>query len=318
MAFSSMQIGFVYVLTNVSFPGLVKVGLTFNLPEDRSSELNTTGIPTPFDVAFRATTSWPRAVEARAHELLAAYRVSPKREFFRVDTDDAINAVRLALIEAAGIDSWRQSESHMLLNGSRLALTLEAGQLFALISYNSLADIITKKPQPLDFWQAHSDGDLLEIYVTDSPGHVAGLSDNDPGGTDEPVPYLNRDGDAYNGLLIGRERLMPGERLVWVPAPASADTQERVIFEACDHCQLTCRTWSPVIGLHGLPLLLNDLQHDTLWPAAERAVRAALALPVPRTWAPRGDRDSSWATIGTEPPNPEHWLPQLKRKRRKR
>ena len=44
--------GFVYVLTNVSMPGLVKLGFTTQSPPSRAKELsNATSVPTPFSVA---------------------------------------------------------------------------------------------------------------------------------------------------------------------------------------------------------------------------------------------------------------------------
>jgi hypothetical protein len=314
----ALQVGFVYVLTNESLPGLVKVGETSSLPEDRSKKLHTTGVPTPFNVVFRAATSRPYPVERKAQKLLKAHRINPRREFFKVGVDEAIEAVRLALVEEAGIHSWQRSEGYMLARGDRLSLTLESGQVFALVGYRSLSHLLSGAAEILDLWEAHSDGDQLEIYVTNSPHHVAGFSDGDPGGTADPVPHLNREGTATNGLINGRERLMPGERLVWLPAPESAGIHESVVFEARDYCQIVSRTWSPVTGSHGFPLILNDFQHDDIWPEAKRAIRAVLSLPVPRDWAPRDDRDPSWASVGTESADPEYWLPQLERKRKRR
>ena len=318
MSSPAYTVGFVYVLTNESMPGTVKIGLTSGLPEDRAKKLYTTGVPQPFEVAYRTATSRPEAVERRAHELLHKYRTNAGREFFRVTVAEAVDAVRRAAVEAAGIGSWESPTQHLLKLGDRLALTLESGQVFALIGYHSFDDILAGKANIIDLWQAHSDGDLLEIFGTGSAGHVAGFSDGDPGGTDDPVPYLDRGKTVANGLINGRERLMPGERLVWLPAPEDSETETSVVFEARDYCQVVSRTWSPALGPNGLPLLLNDFMHTDVWPAADRAIREALALSAPRTWAPRQDRGLQWETIGSQPPNPEHWLPQLKRRHRKR
>ena len=89
--------GFVYVLSNPAMPGLVKVGRTDRTSDVRADELHTTGVPSPFEVEFRSITSKPKEVEKRAHGLLAAHRVNPKREFFNVPVDDAVKAVREAL-----------------------------------------------------------------------------------------------------------------------------------------------------------------------------------------------------------------------------
>lgn len=318
MASSMYTVGFVYVVTNEAMPGIVKIGRTSGLPEDRAKDLYTTGVPEPFEVAYRTATSRPEAVERRAHELLSKYRSNPKREFFRASLNDAVEAVRRAAVEVAGIGSWKSSAQHLLKSGCRLALTLEAGQALALIGYKSLSDVLSGNATIIDIWQAHSDGDLLEIFATESAGHIAGFSDDDPGGADDPVPYLNREETVANGLINGRERLMPGERLVWLPAPEVTEIETSVVFEAMDYCQIVSRTWSPKLGPHDLPLLLNEFTYTDAWPAARRSIREALALPTPRAWAPRQDRNPQWESIGSKLPNPEHWLPQLKRRPRKR
>src|ERR1700712_4256207 len=129
------SVGFVYVLTNPAFPDRVKVGKTRLIVEDRADDLYTTGVPEPFQVAFVAMTSHRKRVEARAKRRLGDDRPNPRREFFRVTADVAIEAVRLAMVETAGITSWHGPQRHDLQSGDRLALVLETGQVFALISY---------------------------------------------------------------------------------------------------------------------------------------------------------------------------------------
>ncbi len=104
-------VGFVYVLSNKAMPGIVKVGMTTKLAEDRAKQLHTTGVPLPFDVEFRALTSRPHEVEQCAHKFLESFRISPKREYFQVSPDIAIDTVRDALLAAAGIDAWETRTS---------------------------------------------------------------------------------------------------------------------------------------------------------------------------------------------------------------
>jgi hypothetical protein len=84
-----------------------------------------------------------------------------------------------------------------------------------------------------------------------------------------------------------------------------------------DYCQVVSRTWSPV-SQYGFPFLLNDV---TTRPSAEMsaAVRRTLALPMPRRWAPRyrNERDG-WEPLAMNPQKPEYWLPQLKRRKKKK
>jgi len=59
-------IGFIYVLSNEAMPGIVKVGITEKLAEDRAKKLHGTGVPLAFDVEFRAATSRIKTVETKA------------------------------------------------------------------------------------------------------------------------------------------------------------------------------------------------------------------------------------------------------------
>lgn len=319
MTIPNRTIDFVYVLTNKSMPGLVKIGFSSWLPEDRAKALYTTGVPEPFKVRYYTTTSWPQAVEGKVHQLLNDYRVNPGREFFRVTVEQAINTVRCALIDVASINGWRDSGLHSLVSGDRVSLTLKSGQIFTLLRYENLMEMMIESPKIIDYWQAHSDGDVLEIYATDSPSYVSGISDHDPGSEEDPVPYLDRNKIVVNGQVNGRECLMPGDRLVWLPAPENAKEETSIVFETQSHCQIVSRTWSPIFEPNGLPRLLNNCSHRNLWPEAERSLSDALkSFPIPRSWAPRQERDSSWAQIGSNPQPAGFWLPQLKRRKRKK
>ena len=191
---------------------MVKVGWTEKLAEDRAKKLYTTGVPLPYDVEFRAATSFPKKVEAEAHAMLTQLRVSGKREFFRASLFGAIDAVKDALLNVASIDAWRSEEPHELKRGDRIAITTEAGGLFVVLAYPHL---LAKRAEPLDLWQAHSDGDLVELMGTANPGYVTGFNDGDAGGETDPVPYLDRADRVPNGSINGRERLVPGDRLLW-------------------------------------------------------------------------------------------------------
>ena len=202
MTIQNHSVGFVYVLTNRGMPGLVKIGFTESLPEDRAKKLYTTGVPTGFEVAFRVTTSRPRDVEAKVHDLLEKHRFDGAREFFHVDVQQAIEAVRLALSDISGIGSWKSQKPHLLVEGDRLSLALRDGQIFALISFADTAQLMSGRAEILDLWQVHSDGDILEISAAHSSSQVAGFSEDDPGSSEDPVPYLNRDRTATNGMIM--------------------------------------------------------------------------------------------------------------------
>ena len=80
--------GYIYCLSNVSMPGLVKIGMTTKSPEERADGLFTTGVPTPFTIEFAKLVKEPRKKEKILHshiETVCGERVNGSREFFRVD-----------------------------------------------------------------------------------------------------------------------------------------------------------------------------------------------------------------------------------------
>jgi hypothetical protein len=75
--------GFVYVLSNPSFPGVYKVGCTERSPQQRADELSKgTGVPTEFSVIAYIECAKFQWVERDIHVRLAEYRVNRGREFF--------------------------------------------------------------------------------------------------------------------------------------------------------------------------------------------------------------------------------------------
>jgi hypothetical protein len=88
-----MAKGFVYVLSNVSMPGLVKIGFTLKVPTERAMELGTTGVPAPFEVEYYCLVEDPASLEAQMHRALSAKRESNDREFFRLSPSEAIAAI---------------------------------------------------------------------------------------------------------------------------------------------------------------------------------------------------------------------------------
>ena len=92
---SETKHGIVYVLTNPAMPGLVKIGQTTNEISNRLNELNTTGVPFPFDCLFACEVDDYKLVERSLHEAFNPYRVNPKREFFRIYPEQAIVILRM-------------------------------------------------------------------------------------------------------------------------------------------------------------------------------------------------------------------------------
>jgi hypothetical protein len=88
--------GYVYILSNESLKDL-KIGYTQNSPYDRSFDLFTTGVPTPFFVEKFWFVEDAMLCEELIHTRLTRFRTNESREFFRVDLDKAVMAAMQAM-----------------------------------------------------------------------------------------------------------------------------------------------------------------------------------------------------------------------------
>jgi len=86
--------GIVYILSNPSLPGLVKIGQTINL-EQRLSQLFNTSVPTPFKCIYAKKVQNYKEVERKLHKGLNKDRINQNREFFRIPEEDVINFLEL-------------------------------------------------------------------------------------------------------------------------------------------------------------------------------------------------------------------------------
>lgn len=88
---------YVYLLSNVSMPGLIKVGRTTNHPNQRIAELHSTGVPTRFELELSILVADSARCERLAHQALHQFRVADNREFFRVPVKKAISLILNAM-----------------------------------------------------------------------------------------------------------------------------------------------------------------------------------------------------------------------------
>jgi hypothetical protein len=92
-----MPRGIIYVFTNEAMPELVKIGFTTNESvEDRLSQLSThAGVPMPFECFFAAEVDDVENKEKLLHSLFDDRRINKRREFFRIEPEKAVTALRL-------------------------------------------------------------------------------------------------------------------------------------------------------------------------------------------------------------------------------
>jgi hypothetical protein len=84
--------GWIYVLTNESLPGLVKIGFSLKDPSLRVGELSATGVPRNFALAYEAMLAGPRDLEQAVHVALRSEHES--KEFFRTSPGKAVRVIR--------------------------------------------------------------------------------------------------------------------------------------------------------------------------------------------------------------------------------
>ena len=77
----------IYVLTNRAMPGLVKIGRTDQSVEMRMRQLDTTGVPLPFECFAAWEVPDGVAAERAIHIAFGDHRIRERREFFSLSPD---------------------------------------------------------------------------------------------------------------------------------------------------------------------------------------------------------------------------------------
>lgn len=86
----------VYVLSNSAMPDIVKIGKTTQADvKTRMNQLYTTGIPVPFECVFAIEVTDCSKVESALHIAFGPSRINPNREFFKIDSEQAIAILKL-------------------------------------------------------------------------------------------------------------------------------------------------------------------------------------------------------------------------------
>jgi len=87
------EAGWIYCLTNPSFPGMVKIGYTAGTVEDRMAQLDGTATPEPFALAGKWRSQDVTRDENRVHKALSKFRIRTNREFFELPGKQAIKTI---------------------------------------------------------------------------------------------------------------------------------------------------------------------------------------------------------------------------------
>jgi len=116
--------GYVYILTNPTMPGIVKIGKTTREPEARLKELNSaTGVAMPFKLEMAIETNNPSLTERIIHEQLTDNRINKRREFFKVTVKRAVSVAKYA---AKKTNSHVYRKTQITKNNSKYLAQLSA------------------------------------------------------------------------------------------------------------------------------------------------------------------------------------------------
>jgi len=89
--------GKVYILTNDSMPGIIKIGITDQETiEERIKSLDNTSVPKPFRFYFAIESEKYKDIEKLIHNAFSDYRIRNNREFFEMDPERAVAALKIS------------------------------------------------------------------------------------------------------------------------------------------------------------------------------------------------------------------------------
>ncbi|MDZ4746769.1 MAG: GIY-YIG nuclease family protein [bacterium] len=109
----------VYILTNESMPGYVKIGYTTGDVQERLRQLDKTGVPLPFEVYYAATVEDAYREEKWLHSIFDDRRVRANREFFKMSPEYAALALKRVEIRETRIDSELTPEQEKEVDESK-------------------------------------------------------------------------------------------------------------------------------------------------------------------------------------------------------
>jgi len=104
--------GYVYVLSNKSMPGLLKIGYSKHGGFSRARQLETTGVPEPFNLEFEIYVHDMVFVESEVHRKLGEHRYS--KEFFKVSLSDAVSAILRCFISSHSVECHLLSDDEFV------------------------------------------------------------------------------------------------------------------------------------------------------------------------------------------------------------
>jgi hypothetical protein len=94
----------IYVLSNPSVPGVVKIGKTASSLDQKMAELHAADDPIPLLLEFYAHVKNGEASERAAHAALAEHRIDMEHKFFRTSAEHALKTIVPVIGEHVAVD----------------------------------------------------------------------------------------------------------------------------------------------------------------------------------------------------------------------
>lgn len=105
---SNPKSGVVYILTNESMPGYIKIGYTTDI-NTRLKSLDRTGTPLPFEVYYAAEVEDMMKEELWLHSIFEDRRVRSNREFFKMNPEHAAIALKRVALKEKEVEIFTTS-----------------------------------------------------------------------------------------------------------------------------------------------------------------------------------------------------------------
>jgi len=178
--------GFVYVMSNLSFPDLLKIGKTAKDPATfRVDELNSTGVPHPFRCEYYIFVDEFDRLERQVHAELGSFRANQNREFFELNLNQAVAAIRGIAVQIGDIKFEKNFNNESLPTPTHAGKFIDVEEILKLhpkaakvLEYNTLAqdnfdklisvssDLASDFLKVLENEPSISDEDLAKLFET--------------------------------------------------------------------------------------------------------------------------------------------------------
>jgi len=138
--------GHIYYLVNRAMVGLIKIGYTNISLYERLSQLNTTGVPIPFELGASFLVSNAKQCENEIHKELKKYRIANDREFFNISLMLAVSKT-INIIQKWQDGICDQPASNNITNKSNIELSENETKILLLLTDSRKFGLLT--------WQIH-------------------------------------------------------------------------------------------------------------------------------------------------------------------